>query len=367
MAQPVVALRAANTCTPRRPQRWALPAAGAVPPGVARRQGFSGLVLHAPARERSYDMALQAFSDQPVPGPPRDYVGYGRHIPKVRWPDNARVAINLVLNYEEGSEYTHPAGDKRNDGLTEIPYVMEATYRDLAAESVYEYGSRAGVWRVQRLIDGYKLPLTCFAAATALERNREVAAWLQEAGHEPCSHGWRWEEVWRLSREDEYQHMLWAIESIQATVGQRPRGWYCRYGPSVHTRELLVEEGGFVYDADAYNDDLPYFTTVKGTRHLVVPYSLTYNDARFVLAQGYSSPTDFAESLKRAFDTYWEEGADRPRMMSVGLHPRLIGQAARIAGLKEFLDYALAKGDVWFAKRIDIAHWWLEHHAEFTR
>ena len=367
MAQPVVALRAANTCTPRRPQRWALPAAGAVPPGVARRQGFSGLVLHAPARERSYDMALQAFSDQPVPGPPRDYVGYGRHIPKVRWPDNARVAINLVLNYEEGSEYTHPAGDKRNDGLTEIPYVMEATYRDLAAESVYEYGSRAGVWRVQRLIDGYKLPLTCFAAATALERNREVAAWLQEAGHEPCSHGWRWEEVWRLSREDEYQHMLWAIESFQATVGQRPRGWYCRYGPSVHTRELLVEEGGFVYDADAYNDDLPYFTTVKGTRHLVVPYSLTYNDARFVLAQGYSSPTDFAESLKRAFDTYWEEGADRPRMMSVGLHPRLIGQAGRIAGLKEFLDYALAKGDVWFAKRIDIAHWWLEHHAEFTR
>jgi peptidoglycan/xylan/chitin deacetylase (PgdA/CDA1 family) len=312
-------------------------------------------------------MALQAFHDQPVPGPPRDYVGYGRHIPKVRWPDNARVAINLVLNYEEGSEYTHPAGDKRNDGLTEIPYVMEATYRDLAAESVYEYGSRAGVWRVQRLIDGYKLPLTCFAAATALERNREVAAWLQEAGHEPCSHGWRWEEVWRLSREDEYQHMLWAIASFQATVGQRPRGWYCRYGPSVHTRELLVEEGGFVYDADAYNDDLPYFTTVKGTRHLVVPYSLTYNDARFVLAQGYSSPTDFADSLKRAFDTYWEEGADRPRMMSIGLHPRLIGQAARIAGLKEFLDYALAKGDVWFAKRIDIAQWWLEHHAEFTR
>src|SRR5438552_1230441 len=131
-------------------------------------------------------MALQAFHDLPVPGPQRDYVGYGRHIPKVRWPDNARVAINLVLNYEEGSEYTHPAGDKKNDGLTEIPYVMAAAYRDLAAESVYEYGSRAGVWRVQRLIDGYKLPLTCFAAATALERNREVAAWLQEAGHEPC-------------------------------------------------------------------------------------------------------------------------------------------------------------------------------------
>ena len=228
-------------------------------------------------------MAIQEFLDQPVPGPKRDYIGYGRYIPKVRWPNNARVAINIVLNYEEGSEYTHPAGDKKNDGLTEIPYVMASTYRDLAAESVYEYGSRAGIWRVQRLIDGYKLPLTCFAAATALERNREVAAWLQEAGHEPCSHGWRWEEVWTLSREDEQQHMLWAIESFKATVGQRPQGWYCRYGPSVHTRELLVEEGGFVYDADAYNDDLPYFTTVQGKRYLVVPYSLTYNDARFVL------------------------------------------------------------------------------------
>jgi peptidoglycan/xylan/chitin deacetylase (PgdA/CDA1 family) len=242
---------------------------------------------------------------------------------------------------------------------------MASTYRDLAAESVYEYGSRAGIWRVQRLIDGYKLPLTFFAAATALERNREVAAWLQESGHEPCSHGWRWEEVWTLSREDEKQHMLWAIESFKATVGQRPQGWYCRYGPSVHTRELLVEEGGFIYDADAYNDDLPYFTTVQGKRHLVVPYSLTYNDARFVLAQGYGSPTDFADSLKRAFDTYWEEGAERPRMMSIGLHPRLIGQAARIAGLQDFLDYALAKGDVWFAKRIDIANWWIEHHEEF--
>src|SRR5215510_12731783 len=161
--------------------------------------------------ERNRSMALQAFPDQSVPGPQRDYVGYGRHIPKVRWPHNARVAINLVLNYEEGSEYSHPAGDKKNDGLTEIPYVMEATYRDLAAESVYEYGSRVGVWRVQRLIDGYKLPLTCFAAATALERNREVAAWLQEAGHEPCSHGWRWEEVWRLSREAAYAHMLWVL------------------------------------------------------------------------------------------------------------------------------------------------------------
>ena len=221
------------------------------------------------------------------------------------------------------------------------------------------------MWRVQRLVDGLGLPITFFAAATALERNPEVAAWLRESGHEPCSHGWRWEEVWRLGRDLERQHIQWAIESFQSTIGQRPLGWYCRYGPSVHTRELLVEEGGFVYDADAYNDDLPYFTEVMGKRHLIVPYSFTYNDARFVLPQGYGSPDDFATTLKRAFDVYWEEGAERPRMMSIGLHPRLIGQAARIAGLRDFLEYALDKGGVWFARRIDIANWWLDHHEEF--
>ena len=229
-------------------------------------------------------MALRQFVDQDVPGPRRDYVGYGPHVPRVRWPDGARIAVNIVLNYEEGSEYTHAAGDGKNDVLTEIPYVMEPAYRDLAAESVYEYGARAGVWRVQRLVDGLGLPITFFAAATALERNPEVAAWIREAGHEPCSHGWRWEEVWRLGRETERRHMQWAIESFEETVGQRPLGWYCRYGPSVHTRELLVEEGGFVYDADAYNDDLPYFTEVLGRRHLIVPYTFTYNDARWFRA-----------------------------------------------------------------------------------
>ena len=153
--------------------------------------------------------------------------------------------------------------------------------------------------------------MTFFAAATALERNPEVAAWLRDSIHEPCSHGWRWEEVWRLGRDLERQHVRWAIESFEETVGQRPLGWYCRYGPSVHTRELLVEEGGFVYDADAYNDDLPYFTEVMGKRHLIVPYSFTYNDARFVLPQGYGSPDDFATTLKRGFDTYLLGGGRR--------------------------------------------------------
>lgn len=305
--------------------------------------------------------------DKDVPGGRRDFVGYGRNPPRVRWPGDARVALNFVINYEEGSESSHPAGDGRNEaGLAEIPYAMGREYRDLAAESVYEYGSRAGIWRLQRLFDRYDFKVTFFAAAVALERNPEVGAWIRERGHEPCSHGWRWEEVWRLSREQERDHIRWAVDSIAKTCGERPRGWYCRYGPSVHTRELLVEEGGFEYDSDAYNDDLPYFTEVGGKRHLVVPYSLTYNDAKFSMPPGYAHPGDFFELCRRGLDYLWEEGSTHPRMMSIGLHPRLVGQAARTHPLREFIDYARAKGGVWFATRLEIARWWTAHHASFT-
>ncbi len=308
------------------------------------------------------------FKDQDVPGPKRNFVGYGRQQPKAVWPDDAHVAVNLVVNYEEGSEYSKSAGDDRNEGLAEINYALNPEYRDLCAESVYEYGSRAGIWRIMRLFDEYQLKVTFFASAVALERNPEVGQWIQESGHEPCSHGWRWSEHWLLSREEEQQRMQWAIESIQKTCGERPQGWYCRYGPSVNTRELLVAEGGFVYDSDAYNDDLPYFTEVNGTQHLIVPYSLTYNDARYVLPQGYGSPTDFFDTCKRGFDELWREGvAGYPKMMSIGLHPRMVGQAGRTSGLREFIEYALSKGNVWFTRRIDIARWWLDHHEEFVR
>lgn len=307
------------------------------------------------------------FPDKEVRGPRRDVVGYGRHVPKVVWPDEARVAVSLVLNWEEGSEYSKAAGDDRNEGLAEIPYTMDPEFRDLAAESVYEYGSRAGVWRLQRLFDEFSVPITFFGAAVAFECNPEVSSWLQEAGHEPCSHGWRWEEVWTLSREEEKRHIDAAVASIAKTCGERPRGWYCRYGPSVHTRELLVEEGGFVYDSDAYNDDLPYYTEVNGNPHLVVPYSFTYNDGRYVLAQGHSDPSSFFDQCRRGLDYLWEEGATHPRMMSIGLHSRWVGQAARASALKEFIEYALELGDVWFARRIDIAKWWSEHHEEFGR
>jgi peptidoglycan/xylan/chitin deacetylase (PgdA/CDA1 family) len=310
-------------------------------------------------------MAYTPFTGVDVPGPQRDFVGYGRHVPKVRWPGGARIAVSIVLNYEEGSEYCHPNGDRRNDGLTEMIYAVDPQYRDLCAESIFEYGSRAGVWRLERLLTELQIPITFYACAVALERNLEVAAWLREAGHEPCSHGWRWEEVWRLSREEEADHIRRAVLSIEATCGVRPRGWYCRYGASVHTRELLVEDGGFVYDSDAYNDDLPYYVEVKGTRHLVIPYSMTYNDAKFGSLPSYGAPSDFVDNLKRGFDQLWAEGDTHPRMMSIGLHPRLIGQASRIHALREFLEHAGKKGKVWFARRIDIANWWNEHRAEF--
>lgn len=301
--------------------------------------------------------------DRDVPGPRRDFVGYGQYPPRVVWPAGAKVAVNIVVNYEEGSEYSRPAGDNRNEGLGEITYSMGGEYRDLSVESTYEYGSRAGIWRLMRLFEEYDVSCTFYACAVALERNPEVAAYLRQSSHDFISHGWRWEEHWLLDRETERQHIAWAIESFRRTLGERPIGWYCRYGPSVHTRELVVEEGGFLYDSDAYNDDLPYFTSVHDVRHLVVPYSLTYNDL-----QGDHSPDDFADFCKRAIDELWREGErGYPKMMSIGLHPRLIGQAGRISALRDIIDHGLNKGDVWFARRNDIARWWLEHHQEFEQ
>lgn len=307
------------------------------------------------------------LTDRDVPGPRRDYVGYGRNPPRVVWPDKARVAVSLVINYEEGSEYAYPAGDGFSEGgMGELAWTMEPGIRDLAIESVYEYGSRAGIWRLQRLFDDLGVPATIYACAVALERNLEVAAWIREAGHEPCAHGWRWEQVWRLSRNDEKANIAAAVRSIERTVGQRPLGWACRYNPSVHTRELLQEVGGFVYDSDAYNDDLPYYTEVNGQRWLVIPYSIAYNDARFVIPVGHSGPASFLEQARRALDYLWQEGETHPKMMTIGLHARHIGQAGRASALRDFIKYAQDKGGVWFARRIDIANWWNEHSHEFV-
>ena len=304
-----------------------------------------------------------AFQFVKTPGPPRDLVGYGARLPKVRWPGDAHVAVNIVVNYEEGSEYSFPAGDGGNEhhgGEENYPFPDDK--RNLAQETIYEYGSRAGIWRLLRLFDEYGVNATMFACAAAFELNPEVATVAKAAGHDLMSHGWRWSEHWRLSRDEEAEHMRLAIESFKRTWGERPVAWYCRYGPSVHTRDLVVADGGFVYDSDAYNDDFPYFVTVRGRRHLVVPYSLTYNDL-----QGTLSPVDFLEYLKRGLDELWREGAaGYPKMMSVGLHPRIVGQAGRTSALREFIEHGLQLGNVWFARRLDIANWWIDHHEEFT-
>jgi peptidoglycan/xylan/chitin deacetylase (PgdA/CDA1 family) len=295
-------------------------------------------------------------------GPDRDLVGYGRYAPRAVWPNGANIAVNLVVNYEEGSEYSFAMGDGENDILGDSTYVFPKDVRDLAQESMYEYGSRAGAWRLLRLFREFDVPATFFGCAVAFEQNPEIARAAKALGHDLLGHGWRWEEPWRLSRDEEREHMRRALASFEQTWGSRPEGWYCRYGPSVNTRELVVEEGGFLYDSDAYNDDLPYYRSVGGTDHLVVPYSLTYNDV-----QGSKSPGDFLEMLIRGFDELWLEGErGTPKMMSVGLHPRLVGQAGRTSALRQFLDHAQSKGNVWFARRSDIASWWSSHHQDFA-
>lgn len=303
--------------------------------------------------------------DFPSVSPARDLVGYGRRLPRVRWPNGARVAVSLCLNYEEGSERSFAAGDDVNESKGEANRSFPPGVRDLAMESVFEYGSRAGAARVLRLLDRYGVKCTAFAAAVALQANPEIARWIVESGHEICSHGWRWSEQWTLSREVERQRIRAASDLFEEVCGVRPQGWYSRYGPSVHTRELLVE-AGFLYDSDAYNDDLPYYVPVNGKRHLVIPYSLVYNDGRFAAGQ-MASPDDFLSYVRRAVDFLREEGETHPKMMSIGLHPRWIGQAARASALRDFIEYCLGKGDVWFARRIDIANLWLRESDDFER
>lgn len=307
------------------------------------------------------------FVDRDVPGPKRDFVGYGRRMPKVVWPNGAAVALNIIVNHEEGSEYSIPAGDGRNEGMAEIAYVMPPAHRDLNAESVYEFGARAGIMRLMHIFDEYGVKVTFFAAAVAIERNPEVGEWIREAGHDVAGHGWRWTDAWTLDREEEERQVAAAIESLTRTCGVRPTGWFSRYSASASTRELLVAQG-LLYDSDSFADDLPYFTEVSGKQHLILPYTLLYNDGRFVLAQGFSKPGDFLETMKNGLDELRREGqAGYPKMMSVGLHSRWTGQAARAHALREFIDYAQSLSDVWIARREDIASWWIDHHEEFER
>ncbi|MEA2330533.1 MAG: hypothetical protein QOH58_671 [Thermoleophilaceae bacterium] len=294
----------------------------------------------------------------------RDLVGYGRRPPKVVWPGEARVAVNVVVAYEEGSEYSHSAGDGRREFLGEFPLSPDVTEPDLLVESVFQYGSRAGIWRLGRILDEQGVKATLLACAAAIELNPEVGRYVAEAGHDVCCHGWRYEDLNVLSEDEERERLHRAVASIERTCGERPVGWFGR-GSTGRTRRLLVEEGGFVYDSDAMDDDLPYLVTVEDRSLVVVPYSFVQNDGQTLGPLGNSTPAGLLDTWCRALDELWREGATHPRMMTVAMHARWMGQPARAGVLRQFLEYAQEKGDVWLARRRDIAEWWLAHHEEF--
>ena len=294
---------------------------------------------------------------------PRDLVGYGGNPPHADWPGGARIALQFVLNYEEGGESSVLHGDAASETfLSEIvgaqPY---AGARHMSMESLYEYGSRAGVWRLLRLFGERRLPLTVFAVGMALQRHPEVARAFVEAGHEVASHGWRWINYHGMNEAEEREHIARAVEVIAELTGQRPLGWYTGR-TSENTRRLVAEYGGFLYDADSYADDLPYWEPVDGKPQLIVPYTLDTNDMRFATAQGFNSGEQFFVYLRDAFDTLYAEGAQSPKMLSIGLHCRLAGRPARAAALARFLDHVQRHDRVWICRRVDIARHWIGRH-----
>ena len=294
--------------------------------------------------------------------PTRDLVGYGANPPDPKWPNGARIAVNFVMNYEEGSEPSVQDGEGYTEtGLTEsTSSSIGLDGRDLAGEGMFEYGSRVGFWRLMRAFQERGLPMTVFGCALALERNTAAAQAIGKSGFDVCCHGWRWVKHFTLSEAEEREHVAKAVTSLKQTVGERPAGWYCRYGPSVNTRRLLVEEGGFTYDSDYYGDELPFWQTVQGKPHLVVPYSLTNNDGKFAVTM--STADQWFNLVKDAFDVLYREGAQHPKMMSVGMHMRILGHPARTAGLWRLLDYLQNQQGVWITRRIDIANHWIKTH-----
>ena len=301
-----------------------------------------------------------------LPAYPRDLAGYGRNVPHARWPNGARVALQLVLNYEEGSENNVLHGDAASETfLSEIIGAPAFSNRHMSMESIYEYGSRAGYWRLMREFEQRKIPLTIFGVAMALQRAPEAVAAMIEAGHEIACHGLRWISYQMMDEATERAHMKEAVAIMREITGSAPQGWYTGRD-SPNTRKLVVEHGGFVYDADSYADDLPYWTEVESNGkqhpHLVVPYTLETNDMRFAAMQGFNSGTQFFEYLKDAFDVLYREGdpagLNAPKMLSVGLHCRIVGRPARFAALQRFLDYVQSHDKVWICRRIDIAQHW---------
>src|SRR5882757_6345433 len=295
-------------------------------------------------------------------GYPRDLVGYGKHLPDPKWPGGGRLALQISLNYEAGGELNLLHGDKVSEGmLTDIGFPAVKGMRSPLVESSFEYGSRRGVWRLLKIFEERKIVIGVLAVATALEKNREVAAAMVEAGHEIVSHHYRWIDYQHVPITVERRHIKLAVETLTEITGTRPVGWMTGR-PSPNTRRLLVEEGGFLYDRDALNDELPYWVEVAGRQHLVIPYSYESNDNRFDGNVAFATSDDFYTYMKDSFDVLYREGETEPRMMSLALHDRLIGRPGRAAGLARFLDYVQKHDGVWICRGVDIARHWMAHH-----
>lgn len=292
---------------------------------------------------------------------PRDLKGYGRNPPDPRWPGGARIAVQIVLNYEEGGENCVLHGDPASETfLSDILGAPAYAARHMSMESLYEYGSRAGVWRLLALFKRFNVPVTIFAVADALKRYPDMAEVFLKHGHEIASHGLKWINYQDVDEATERAHIAEAVEIIAKLTGEEPLGWYTgRTSPN--TRRLVVEHGGFLYDADDYNDDLPYWNRQFGRPHLVVPYTLDANDMRFATPQGFNTSEHFLAYLQDTFDVLYAEGETAPKMMSIGLHCRLAGRPGRFAAIERFIAYASKHPDVWFARRIDIAAHWRKH------
>jgi allantoinase len=298
---------------------------------------------------------------------PRDMIGYGANPPRAQWPGDARIALQFVLNYEEGGESNVLHGDAGSEQfLSEIIGAPSYPERHMSMESIYEYGSRAGVWRLLREFELRGLPLTVFAVAMALQRHPELATELVRLKHEIACHGLRWIHYQDINEAVEREHMQQALDIITQLTGSTPLGWYTGRD-SPNTRRLVVEQGGLLYDSDYYGDDLPLWQQVKTANgedktHLVIPYTLDVNDMRFATAQGFNSGEQFFQYLRDSFDVLYAEGAQTPKMMSIGLHCRLVGRPGRFRALQRFLDYVQAQDQVWICRRIDIARHWIDRH-----
>ena len=293
-----------------------------------------------------------------VPQNPRDFIGYGRDKPAARWPGDNRVAVSFVVNFEEGSEYSMSDGDDRNEAIYEVEHRLVGA-PDLCLDSHFEYGARAGWWRVMDAFDGHGVKATVSACGRAVERTPMLARDALARGHEVAAHGWRWESHAGMSEDVERERIARTVAAIQAATGVRPVGWHTRSASSLNTRRLLLEEGGFLYDSDAYNDDLPYTLSDGDRRHVVMPYAFDTNDMQFQNTNRFRGAADFAEYVLEAFECLHREGAEAPKMMSVGLHLRMIGRPGRIGALERILSAMRAKGGAWIARRDEIARHWL--------